>query len=70
MIPVKRIYVSKMGNSVDPDQLASQKPADLHLHCFQNTWIIFGLNIEKFAHFSAKHLIESDLMGEKSHSRM
>ena len=23
-------------NSVDPDQLASEKPADLDLHCFQN----------------------------------
>ena len=23
-------------NGVDPDQLASQKPADLDLHCFQN----------------------------------
>ena len=22
------------GNIVDPDQLASQKPADLNLHCF------------------------------------
>ena len=25
-----------MENSVDPDQLASQKPADLDLHSFQN----------------------------------
>ena len=25
-----------MKNSVHPDQLASQKPADLDLHCFQN----------------------------------
>ena len=25
-----------MLNSVYPDQLASQKPADLDLHCFQN----------------------------------
>ena len=24
-----------MENSVDPDQLASEKPADLDLHCFQ-----------------------------------
>ena len=23
-------------NIVDPDQLASEKPADLDLHCFQN----------------------------------
>ena len=32
-------YISifiKSQNSVDPDQLASQKPADLDLHCFQN----------------------------------
>ena len=27
-----------MENSVEPDQLASKKPADLNLHCFfQNT---------------------------------
>ena len=26
---------SKVENSVDPDQLASQKPADLNLHCFK-----------------------------------
>ena len=26
---------SKVENSVDPDQLASQKPADLGLHCFK-----------------------------------
>ena len=26
----------RVENSVDPDQLASQKPADLDLHCFQN----------------------------------
>ena len=25
-----------MENSVDPDQLASEKPADLDLHCYQN----------------------------------
>ena len=23
-------------NRVDPDQLASEKPADLDLHCYQN----------------------------------
>ena len=28
--------------SVKPDQLASQKPADLDLHCFQN-WIYSGV---------------------------
>ena len=26
-----------MENNVDPDQLASQKPADLDLHCFQSS---------------------------------
>ena len=30
------VFTSRVGNSVDPDQLASQKPADLDLHCFQN----------------------------------
>ena len=29
-------HISRVENSVDPDQLASQKPADLYLHCFQN----------------------------------
>ena len=29
-------FTSKFENSVDPNQLASQKPADLDLHCFQN----------------------------------
>ena len=28
--------ISEMENSVDPDQLASKKPADQDLHCFQN----------------------------------
>ena len=28
--------ISRVENSVDPDQLASQKPADLDPHCFQN----------------------------------
>ena len=31
-------FANRVENSVDPDQLASQKPADLNLHCFQN-WI-------------------------------
>ena len=30
------VFTSRMENSVDPDQLASQKPADLDLHCFQD----------------------------------
>ena len=29
-------FISRVDNSVDPDQLASQEPADLDLHCFQN----------------------------------
>ena len=31
-----RIITSKVENSVDPDQLASKKQADLDLHSFQN----------------------------------
>ena len=30
------VLTSRVESSVDPDQLASQKPADLDLHCFQN----------------------------------
>ena len=29
--------ITKMKNSVDLDQLASEKPADLELHCFQTS---------------------------------
>ena len=32
--------------------------------------IIFGRDIERFAQFSVKNLIENGLMGEKSHSKM
>ena len=32
----QNVLTSKMENSVDPDQLAFQKPADLYLYCFQN----------------------------------
>ena len=32
----KHVFTGRVENSVDPDQLASQKPADLDLHCFQN----------------------------------
>ena len=35
-IPVVSMYSE---NSVDPDQLASEKPADLDLHCIQNRYI-------------------------------
>ena len=37
---------------------------------FPFTGIIFGRDIERFAHFSVKNLIENGLMGEKSHSKM
>ena len=30
------VFTTRVENSVDPDQLASEKPADLDLHCFQN----------------------------------
>ena len=30
------VFTSRGENSVDPDQLASEKPADRDLHCFQN----------------------------------
>ena len=29
-------FTGRVENSVDPDQLASEKSADLDLHCFQN----------------------------------
>ena len=32
--------------------------------------IIFSGDSERFAHFSAKNLIEIGLMGEKSHSKI
>ena len=35
-----------------------------------STEIIFGGESEIFAHFSVKNLIETGLMGEKSHSKM
>ena len=37
---------SRVDNSVDPDQLASEKPADLALHCFQNR-IYLGFSIAR-----------------------
>ena len=30
------LFTSRVQNRVDPDQLASEKPADLDLHSFQN----------------------------------
>ena len=30
------VFASRVENSVNPDQLASEKPADQDLHCFQN----------------------------------
>ena len=38
----KHVLTSRMKNSMDPDQLASEKPADLNPHCFQNR-IYMGL---------------------------
>ena len=35
-----------------------------------NAGIILGGDIERFAHFSAKNLIEIGQMGEKSHSKI
>ena len=32
----KPVFTSKYEDSVDPDQLASLKPADLDQHCFQD----------------------------------
>ena len=35
--PVIRLYLqAEWKTGVDPDQLASEKPADLDLHCFLN----------------------------------
>ena len=31
----QQAFTSRVENSVNPDQLASQKPVDLDLHCFQ-----------------------------------
>ena len=52
------------GNSVDPDQLASQKPADQDLHCFQNR-----LNIAGFSMVTVNMSVYSTLClpGEKGH---
>ena len=37
IIPVISIFSTRsVENCVDPDQLASQKPADQDLHCFKN----------------------------------
>ena len=32
----QHVFTSRVKNSVDPDQLASEKPADLNLHCFKH----------------------------------
>ena len=32
----KHALTRRVKNCVDPNQLASEKPADLYLHCFQN----------------------------------
>ena len=35
-VDLRNVFTNTVENSVDPDQLASHKPADLDLHCFQN----------------------------------
>ena len=36
-VPIISMYLQAEGeNGVDPDQLASEKPADQDVHCFQN----------------------------------
>ena len=35
-LPYYHVFISSMENSAEPDHLASEKPADLYLHCFQN----------------------------------
>ena len=40
------LYTSRAGNSVDPNQLASEKPADLDLYCNQKQNILQS-SIEK-----------------------
>ena len=48
------IYIAE--NTVDPDQLAPKKPADLNLHCFQNRNISGFSSIERKCFFS--HVID------------
>ena len=36
----KQVFTSRLENIMDPDQLASEEPAVLDLHCFQNTGYI------------------------------
>ena len=38
------MFYEYSGNSVDPDQLASEKPADPDLHCFLNRIYDWGLH--------------------------
>ena len=39
-----------MENSVDPDQLTSQKSADLDLHCFENSiYLVISVVLVKTA---------------------
>ena len=44
------MYLSRLivENSVDHDQLASEKPADLDLHCFKYKILIFTFSMVKF----------------------
>ena len=42
------VYTSIFQNSVDPDQLASQKPADLMPHYFKKTRYIWGQHVKVY----------------------
>ena len=48
-----------MANSADPDQLASQKPTDLDLHCLQRP------GISGFSRTRVKNLILSQGQSQK-----
>ena len=41
------LFTSRVDNNVDPDQLASQKPADLGPHCFQNKSTVRVISMKK-----------------------
>ena len=53
-----------MVNSVDPAQLASQKQADLDLHCFQDSifpslacMVTVKVDVQKLAYTEAAHVV-------------
>ena len=39
-----QLFTSRAENSVDPDQLASEKPTDLDLHCFKEDKTFFSMD--------------------------